>query len=150
MNKTFISRDIGENQDPMVIMTLSASDPDYGKNGRVRYSIAEEEFVNFPFEISETTGDLRSTRRLDYEDRQIWHFSVIATDSAIDAKSQLSSTAEITIRVIDVDDNTPFAFLWCDPLSAKDQSSLLLNLSSTVPFNATDTEIVKAVKSGIY
>ena len=49
-------------------------------------------------------GEVRTTRRIDYEENQTLNFTVVAFDSGV---PQLSSSAEVTVDVINVNDMDP-------------------------------------------
>ena len=104
-----------------VIFTASANDLDRSSaNSRVRYSLQETNFLtpnagsgmssgdimssSFPFQINHTTGALRVSDSLDYEQTRQYVFFIIATDTG---SPSLSSSAEMTVEVEDINDNSP-------------------------------------------
>lgn len=85
-----------------VVATISATDDDKGLNGAVRYSLVGCDSV---FAIGRVSGNITVQGMIDYEAHQSFDCSVTASDSSID--SPLSSTANFTIRVNNINDNAP-------------------------------------------
>ena len=85
------------------ILTVTATDQDTGNNSLITYTI-----ISFgeepPFMIDPLTGVITVTAVLDREQVEAYLFSVMATDQGVPI---LSSTANITIAVEDVNDNVP-------------------------------------------
>lgn len=95
-------------EDEMVgedVGTVEATDPDAGPSGEVVYSVVEEgapgEDVFF---LDSRTGTFRLLQLLDYEMKQHYILTVMATDQGA---SPRSSTALVYINVDDVNDNDP-------------------------------------------
>eukprot|EP00079_Xenopus_tropicalis_P037335 XP_017951106.1 PREDICTED: protocadherin-15 [Xenopus tropicalis] len=80
--------------------TLVATDPDAGVNGQVRYSLAN---LNNIFRIT-ANGSIYTSVKLDRETKDSYELVVEATDGAVDPRR---STITLTIKVIDIDDNSP-------------------------------------------
>ncbi|XP_078395822.1 protocadherin Fat 4 isoform X1 [Cetorhinus maximus] len=94
---------IKENEPPgTYITTVSAADPDLGKNGTVRYSITAGDI--FSFQINWGTGVISTRLSLDREEKTAYQLQVVATDGG-NLRSQ--SPAIVTITVIDTQDNPP-------------------------------------------
>ena len=55
-----------------------------------------------PFSIHRSSGELRTMRQLDREDRSVYEFSVTATDT-----SHVETAVQLTVYVDDVNDNAP-------------------------------------------
>ncbi|XP_046363147.2 protocadherin beta-6-like isoform X2 [Haliotis rufescens] len=85
------------------VLTVVAQDVDEGINSDIRYSLSpmynREEFI-----ISPESGLILANTRFDYETKSVMNFSVIAVDSGNPPKT---STAKVTVRVIDVNDQKP-------------------------------------------
>ena len=81
---------------------MAAIDPDSPINANVRYSIADAETH---FRIDEVTGQIIVSGALDRETVPSYSFKVVATDSS--PFLPLSSTADVTITVTDVNDHRP-------------------------------------------
>ncbi|XP_074599101.1 protocadherin Fat 4-like [Brevipalpus obovatus] len=83
---------------------LRARDEDIGKNGLVEYTILNNVGVDFPFSIDVHTGELFASGIIDREDRENYSFEVTALDYG---EPPQNTTAEVTIRVNDVNDEKP-------------------------------------------
>lgn len=86
------------------VVKVRAQDYDFGKNGDVSYSLANSDSV--PFKIDPFTGEVRTTKILDYESgRRIWKLLIRASDWGEPFRRQTEKI--ITIHVQDVNDNNP-------------------------------------------
>ncbi|XP_065574069.1 fat-like cadherin-related tumor suppressor homolog isoform X5 [Artemia franciscana] len=87
-----------------VVAIISATDPDLGKGGEIKYSIEP----TYPSEnldrflIDSKTGTIRLNRNLDYEERQIYNITVKGEDHG---EPHLSSTSVLVVEVVDVNEN---------------------------------------------
>ncbi|CAH2322186.1 protocadherin-15, partial, partial [Pelobates cultripes] len=79
---------------------VRATDPDAGVNGQVRYSLVN---LNNIFRIT-SNGSIYTSVKLDRETRDNYELVVEAADGAVD---QRRSTITLTIKVLDIDDNSP-------------------------------------------
>uniref|UniRef100_A0A3B3RFX2 FAT atypical cadherin 3 n=1 Tax=Paramormyrops kingsleyae TaxID=1676925 RepID=A0A3B3RFX2_9TELE len=92
------------------IIQVRALDPDWGSNGQVTYSLVNprdpevDRSMNM-FSIDSKTGWITSLSDLDYELCPSYTFTVVATD--LGETISLSSTALVTVAVVDVNDNPP-------------------------------------------
>lgn len=83
---------------------LSASDVDQGLNSRLLYHIVDGNpdnafTINPPY-----SGIVRTNIVLDREIREKYRLTIIATDQG---NPQLTGTAALSVRVIDINDNQP-------------------------------------------
>ncbi|KAK0142146.1 Protocadherin Fat 4 [Merluccius polli] len=85
-----------------VVFTAKASDADSGPNSYVEYSLVGP-FGN-KFSIGTVDGDVRLVGELDREELSNYTLTVVATDKGTPS---LSSTMDVTMMVLDVNDNTP-------------------------------------------
>lgn len=86
------------------VIKVRAQDYDFGKNGDVSYSLAGSEML--PFSIDHFTGELLTTKVLDYEsEKRIWKLVVRASDWGEPFRRQTEKV--ITIHIQDVNDNKP-------------------------------------------
>ncbi|KAI9521366.1 hypothetical protein NQZ68_007681 [Dissostichus eleginoides] len=85
-----------------VVFTAKATDTDSGPNSYVEYSM-KGPFGN-KFSIGTIDGDVRLVGELDREELSNYTLTVVATDKGEPA---LSSTMDVTMMVLDVNDNTP-------------------------------------------
>ncbi|NXN10687.1 PCDGA protein, partial [Indicator maculatus] len=85
------------------LVTVTATDPDDGLYGDVKYSF-QTVFVNTSqiFQLNSDTGEIKLMRSLDFEESDSYELEVQAEDG-----EGLSDTAKITITVTDVNDNEP-------------------------------------------
>ena len=86
------------------VIKMTATDADVGANGAVTYVITEGN-VGGKFKIAETTGDITVAGELDRETKDLYMLTVVATDTG--AGVQLSSSAQVSITVMDYNDNVP-------------------------------------------
>lgn len=80
-----------------ILTTMQATDADS--------TVAEYRMTdNSHFEINNTTGLIRTKARIDYEQTPTIQFNVTVVDTGI---PQLTSTAEVTVDIINTNDNDP-------------------------------------------
>lgn len=84
-----------------VVAVVSASDPDLGADGEVMYTL-EDSDSDGTFKIDRTSGTIRTTKALDFEERQVHSLIIFANDKG---NPSLSSEASVTINVVDVNEN---------------------------------------------
>nr|AAQ89958.1 gammaA-like protocadherin precursor [Gallus gallus] len=85
------------------LLRVTATDPDDGTNGDVKYLFQEVlEQISNTFHIEPKTGAIRLVRNLDFEEADFYEFLVQAHDGG-----GLSDDAKITVSVTDVNDNAP-------------------------------------------
>ncbi|KAK0094347.1 hypothetical protein PV326_011173 [Microctonus aethiopoides] len=85
------------------VMTVKASDPDQGVNGKITYVISEES--TWLFRVDNLTGVISTAGYLDRELQSTYNFLVVATDGGnYDAKS---TSIPVEINLTDVNDNAP-------------------------------------------
>ncbi|XP_071532452.1 fat-like cadherin-related tumor suppressor homolog isoform X3 [Panulirus ornatus] len=98
---------VAENSEVGAVITiLTATDDDDGNNGQVQYSFGENESVavKSTFRIDPHSGAVSLAAPLDRETTPTYAFTVKATDGG---PSPLSTTARVTVRVKDYNDNPP-------------------------------------------
>ncbi|KAG5330656.1 FAT protein, partial [Acromyrmex charruanus] len=89
------------------VLQVSAMDRDEGANGRVWYSIAMGD-DNRDFTISEDGGVIRVAKNLNFERKSRYHLMIRSEDCAEEVgKEPRSDIAQITITVLDINDNAP-------------------------------------------
>ena len=86
-----------------LLQRVSASDRDSGSDGRIQYALLPTSSPG-PFALNLTDGAITLTSSLDYEAATAYTLDVIARDGG---SPQRSSTAVVTINVLDLDDNAP-------------------------------------------
>lgn len=84
---------------------IHASDADCDQNAMLIYQIVEP-FAHNYFAIDSSTGAIRITTALDYEQRSVFHFTVQVHDLGM-PRLFAETAANVTIEVIDVNDCSP-------------------------------------------
>ncbi|XP_063535719.1 protein dachsous [Cydia strobilella] len=87
------------------ILKVSATDADSGENGQIEYSInrRQSDKENM-FKIDPETGEIIVNKALDFETKELHELVVVARDKGA---QPLETTAFVSIRVTDVNDNQP-------------------------------------------
>ena len=95
-----------ENSSPGTLrLPVIATDPDLGANGTVQYRLEEPSSY---LSINETTGVLTNLQPVDYESFQQLLVTVVANDMGT---SPRTSSVNVTIDIIDRNDNTPLILI---------------------------------------
>ncbi|KAJ7997604.1 hypothetical protein DPEC_G00230730 [Dallia pectoralis] len=95
--------EVPENQNPVDLCVLRATDPDLGPSGTISYRISAGD-PNRDFQLHSSSGVLSIFNPLDREQHAGYTLEVIALDRGSPA---LSSTATVEVTVLDVNDNSP-------------------------------------------
>ncbi|NXY37034.1 PCDBG protein, partial [Pomatorhinus ruficollis] len=86
-----------------LVVRVTASDPDEGSNGEVRYAFTQtSERSRQLFQLNRTTGEIRVVGNLDFEEAKSHKMVVKATDGG-----ELSGHCKVQVEVLDVNDNAP-------------------------------------------
>ena len=85
-----------------VLINVAATDADISSNAEISFSLSSDS--NSTFILDDRSGVISLTAHLDYEYAHNYTFSVVATDAG---NPPLSSTADVLITVIDLNDNPP-------------------------------------------
>ncbi|XP_016061066.1 PREDICTED: protocadherin gamma-A8 isoform X5 [Miniopterus natalensis] len=90
------------------ISSVTAQDPDSGKNAQVTYSVTEDTIMGAPLSsyvsINSDTGVLYALRSFDYEQIRDLQLLVTARDNG---DPPLSSNVSLSLFILDQNDNTP-------------------------------------------
>ena len=119
---------VSENSPPeTLVLQISAVDRDTGNNSRVTFSFAS---VTTEFAIDPFTGDITVLQPLDFELTKVLRLVVRALDHG---EPPLSSTTEVVINVLDVNDNAPqfVQEIFSIQVLENQSGNLLLNLTAT-------------------
>ncbi|XP_024947273.1 protein dachsous isoform X2 [Cephus cinctus] len=135
---TTVSEDIASDSS---VMTVKASDPDQGINGKITYSIAEES--TWLFRVDNLTGVITTAGPLDRERQSVYNFLVVATDGGkYDAKS---TSIPVQISLTDVNDNAPvfgkYPFRATVPIGSQPGQNIL-RVTATDPDLGINGEII--------
>ncbi|XP_050835588.1 protocadherin gamma-A2-like isoform X5 [Serinus canaria] len=91
-----------------LVLTVRATDADWGQNARVRYRLAEGRVRGAPLSsyvsVQAETGALYALRSLDYEQLRELQLWVRAEDGGAPA---LSSNVSVRLQIVDENDNAP-------------------------------------------
>uniref|UniRef100_A0A3B3CAB6 Cadherin domain-containing protein n=1 Tax=Oryzias melastigma TaxID=30732 RepID=A0A3B3CAB6_ORYME len=85
------------------VIHIQAIDGDSGENARLAYRLTDTT-PGFPFTINNSTGWITVSEELDRETTDHYSFVVEARDHGVPV---MSSTADVAITVLDVNDNVP-------------------------------------------
>ncbi|XP_021121777.1 protocadherin gamma-A9 isoform X6 [Heterocephalus glaber] len=86
-----------------LLLTVRASDPDEGANGKVTYKFRKiNEKQSSLFQLNENTGEITVARSLDYEECSFYEMEIQAEDGG-----GLKGRTKVLIMVEDVNDNRP-------------------------------------------
>ncbi|KAJ8404690.1 hypothetical protein AAFF_G00335530 [Aldrovandia affinis] len=99
----YYTLEVPENQEPVQLFTLRATDQDAGASGEVGYRITAGDPAG-DFRLDRSSGVLSTSRPLDRERKGRYALTVVAQDRGSPA---LSSTATVEVTVLDVNDNSP-------------------------------------------
>ncbi|KAM4723000.1 neural-cadherin-like [Rhinophrynus dorsalis] len=88
---------------PVLVLQVSATDPDNEAWGTMKYSLHGSGADNV-FTIDEKTGNILAQKTLDREEHALWRFVVLATDEEGEG---LTGFADVIIYVGDINDNSP-------------------------------------------
>lgn len=87
------------------ILKVFAMDSDAGENGLIEYSINRRQSdKEIMFKIDPDTGEITVNKALDFETKELHELVVVARDKGA---QPLETTAFVSIRVTDVNDNQP-------------------------------------------
>ncbi|XP_018422211.1 PREDICTED: protocadherin gamma-B5-like isoform X5 [Nanorana parkeri] len=87
------------------IYKVQASDPDYGENAKIIYSIYSEKLpVSSYFSVNMENGVLYAQRSFDYEQHKEFTVQLNARDNG---SPSLNSNSTLIIRIVDHNDNEP-------------------------------------------
>ena len=97
--------EVGEDALPGTsVLRVEAADDDAGRDGSLVYSIVESEH---PFVVDSKTGEIYTGDFLDRETKSMHTFHVVVADQEAQGDSVRSSMTEITVDIVDSNDNPP-------------------------------------------
>ncbi|KAM4546524.1 protocadherin-16 [Fundulus diaphanus] len=95
--------EVPENQAPVELCFIKATDPDSGPGGELEYRIVAGDHDG-AFQLNPNTGALSTSRGLDRETKAGYILEVVAMDRG---SPPLSATVKVEVKVLDVNDNSP-------------------------------------------
>uniref|UniRef100_A0AAY5KYK2 Cadherin domain-containing protein n=1 Tax=Esox lucius TaxID=8010 RepID=A0AAY5KYK2_ESOLU len=106
-----------------VMLTVKAFDADDGSNGDIEYFFDDQtpDSIRNMFTSDSKSGQLTVTGSLDYEERQMYEFSIRARDKGTPA---LEGHCSVQIDILDVNDNAPEIVLTSLPNPVKEDAPL--------------------------
>ncbi|XP_077624916.1 protocadherin beta-4 isoform X1 [Crocuta crocuta] len=105
------------------VLSVSAKDRDSGNFGSISYGFFQaSDEIKQTFSINEVTGEIRLTKKLDFEHIKSYHAEVEAIDGG-----GLSGKGTVVIHVVDVNDNAP--------------ELTISSLTNSIPENAPETVV---------
>lgn len=87
----------------LYVTRSNASDRDDGENGRLTFTFVDESF-DFPFHIDSTTGEIRTSGRIDYETQTSYNMTVLVRDHGTPVRH---SQMTYMVYVTNINDNSP-------------------------------------------
>ncbi|KAK2116792.1 Protocadherin beta-15 [Saguinus oedipus] len=106
-----------------LVVKVSARDLDTGTNGEISYSLFySSQSISKPFELSSISGEIRLTKKLDFETTTSYDLDIEASDGG-----GLSGKCSVSVKVLDVNDNSP--------------ELTISSLTSPIPENSPETEV---------
>ncbi|XP_036872163.2 protocadherin gamma-A5 isoform X12 [Manis javanica] len=85
------------------LLTVIATDPDEGINGKLIYSFRnEDDKISETFQLDSSLGEISTVQSLDYEESRFYLMEVVAQDGGA-----LLASAKVLVTVQDVNDNVP-------------------------------------------
>ncbi|KAF7668307.1 hypothetical protein LDENG_00013580 [Lucifuga dentata] len=101
--KSWYGLEVPENQAPLELYFVKATDPDSGTNGELEYRITAGD-PDGDFQLHASTGALSTLRALDREVRAGYTLEVVAMDRG---SPTLSAAVTVEVKVLDENDNSP-------------------------------------------
>ncbi|XP_063088318.1 protocadherin beta-15 isoform X1 [Cavia porcellus] len=105
-----------------LIVKVSARDLDIGTNAEISYSLYSSQEIGKTFELSSSSGEVRLIKLLDFETIPSYELDIEASDGG-----GLSGKCSVSIKVLDVNDNSP--------------EITISSLISSIPENSPETEV---------
>ena len=109
------------------VMRVIATDADIGTNAQLVYNLTTKEYTDV-FALNSLTGEITTQKSLDREIQDRYTLKVSVRDKG---DPQLTSLADVTVNVIDVDDNCP----------KFEPAEYNLTISENLPFNQSIVQV---------
>ncbi|KAM4869048.1 protocadherin beta-15-like [Urocitellus parryii] len=106
-----------------LVVKVSARDLDAGANGQITYSLFySSQEIGKTFELNSLSGEIRLIKMLDFETISSYELDIEASDGG-----GLSGKCSVSIKVLDVNDNSP--------------ELTISSFTSPIPENSPETEV---------
>ena len=131
------------------LVTVEAVDLDEGTNGTVSYSIVWSSYGQFS--IDPVTGELQTNGTLDREEADTIIVTIHANDNPMEESLRLSSEVNVTINVLDINDNDPTFgadILTAGVLDTATQGEVVTTLQATDNDAGSNAELHYEIVSG--
>uniref|UniRef100_A0A3P8T2V2 Protocadherin 2 gamma 28 n=1 Tax=Amphiprion percula TaxID=161767 RepID=A0A3P8T2V2_AMPPE len=107
--QNFLTAFIAENNSPgMSVLSVKASDMDYGSNARISYFLEDSQLNGMSasayFSVNAESGEILAVRSFDYEQTKEFHIRIKAQDGG---SPPLSSNVTVKMLIQDQNDNPP-------------------------------------------
>ncbi|XP_045685029.1 protocadherin alpha-C2 isoform X7 [Phyllostomus hastatus] len=130
-----------------LVVKLNASDPDEGSNGELRYSLSSytSDRERQLFSIDASTGEVRVSGALDYEEASSYQIYVQATDRG---PVPMVGHCKVLVDIVDVNDNAPEVVL-TDLYSPVPEDAALNTVVALLSVNDQDSGPNRKVSLGL-
>ncbi|XP_062339593.1 cadherin EGF LAG seven-pass G-type receptor 1-like [Osmerus eperlanus] len=130
------------------VLQISASDRDAGSNGRLSYTFQGGEDGDGDFFVEPYSGIIRTARKLDRENVQVYSLKAYAVDRGV---PQLTAAVEVQVSVLDINDNAPVfekdeLFVYVEENSPV--GSVVARVSASDPDEGTNAQIMYQIVEG--
>ncbi|XP_030628227.1 cadherin EGF LAG seven-pass G-type receptor 1 [Chanos chanos] len=130
------------------VLQISASDRDFGSNGRVSYTFQGGDDGDGDFSIEPYSGIIRTARKLDRENVPVYNLKAYAVDRGV---PPLKAAVEIQVSVLDINDNAPVfekdeLFIYVKENSPVD--SVVAQIKAMDPDEGTNAQIMYQIVEG--
>ncbi|XP_038562420.1 cadherin EGF LAG seven-pass G-type receptor 1-like isoform X1 [Micropterus salmoides] len=128
------------------VLQICASDRDSGANGRVSYAFHSSE--DGDFFIEPYSGIIRTARKLDRENVEVYHLRAVAVDKGV---PPLRATVDVQVSVLDINDNAPVFEEDEMNLYVTENSpvgSVIARITATDPDEGTNAQILFQIVEG--
>ncbi|XP_041110820.1 cadherin EGF LAG seven-pass G-type receptor 1 isoform X2 [Polyodon spathula] len=130
------------------VLQISASDRDSWVNGRVSYTFQGGDDGEGDFMIEQSSGIIRTARKLDRENVPLYNLKAYAVDKGV---PPLKAPVEIQITVLDINDNPPVFEKDEFDIYVEENSSvgsIVARIKATDPDEGTNAQIMYQIVEG--
>ncbi|KAM6973322.1 cadherin EGF LAG seven-pass G-type receptor 1-like [Aplochiton taeniatus] len=130
------------------VLQISASDRDSGANGRISYTFQGGDDGDGDFFIEQSSGIIRTARKLDRENVPFYHLKVFAVDKGV---PPLKATVDVQVSVSDVNDNAPVFErdeMYVYVVENSPVGSIVARVTATDPDEGTNAQILFQIVEG--